>query len=162
MQPLSERFQHDSVSTIAHKFQAHHLFHIFQVWCTRIQTQNLISFQWFLLNFGCNFLGLKHDLDRGSEDLWSRRRPARSSSSFAWLHSHVILIEWMAALQALVFLKTPPICPLHGSLPSFTFIYGALGYSCSHGDNCYSSPPIVVCPHSLFFSIVTVLFVAFR
>ena len=45
---LLEQVRHDSVSTIAFKFQAHHLFHIFKFDVSRVQTQNyLTSFQKF-------------------------------------------------------------------------------------------------------------------
>ena len=40
---LSERVRHDSVSTVAFKFQAHHLFHIFKFDVSRVRTRNDLS-----------------------------------------------------------------------------------------------------------------------
>ena len=50
---LSERVQHDSVSTVAFKFQAHHLFHIFKFDVQEVGLgttwQVFRSFSWILV-----------------------------------------------------------------------------------------------------------------
>ena len=71
-------------------------------------SERLGKFSEVLLQFtilSCTLFRLQQDLDRVTEITdqasWKRER-ARGTSSFAQLHSLVILIEWMAALSVLV------------------------------------------------------------
>ena len=106
---MSELVQHDSVSTVQFKFQLHHLFHIFKfdVHEFRFRTtwQVFRSFNWTSENLD-SVPGILFQSSHGNKaaanfrlKVWER---ARGSSSFAWLHSFVIFMEWMAVLNVLV------------------------------------------------------------
>ena len=67
--------------------------------------------------------------------MWER---ARGASSFAWLHSLVIFIEWMDASNVLVFVGRQyywKVSFLHCPLCNFAFIC----YSSIASDSCWAS-----------------------
>ena len=110
---MSELVQHDSVSTVQFKFQLHHLFHIFKfdVHEFRFRTtwQVFRSFNWTSENLdsvpGILFPGSHGNKAAANLSLkmWER---GRGSSSFAWLQSLVIFIEWIFFLgRQLLFLE---------------------------------------------------------
>ena len=149
-------------------------FHIFKFdvsdFGLRITWQVFSSFSWILVAlFESSSTILTENNWMKDSGSWKWEK-ARAASSFAWHHSDVIFIEWMAASNVLVWLgrqlflleKFLLLALYAASLlsmelraaPSQSSSLETLAGSAFPPivGKGYTFPPIVVCPHSLFRS----------